>query len=356
MHHLPAGPSLVTRVTGALTRSIRLLGRPVRRRSGRLALGALAGAILTALVLASPGAGTAGTASASLDPSSSSWFTFSSSAGSSSPRPSTTREAQGRSGADGRAGSSSTRVTSRIHVAGPRTDAPDRKPERRGAPADVVVTTPGAPSAAPAEAPPVQTPPVQTPPAQESPVQTPPAQAPPVQAPPVAEAPAAPKPPSAPAVVPVMPAPSPAPRTTAPTAPTPPAASPQTAQPAGASEAEAQVLTLVNAERAAAGCRALVADPALAAVARAHSQDMRDRGFFSHTNPDDLSPFQRAERAGISARAENIARGQEDAAAVMDAWMNSSGHRANILNCGLTRLGVGVAEGSGGPWWTQLFA
>jgi uncharacterized protein YkwD len=332
VHHLPAGPPLVTRVTGALTRWIRLTGRTLRSRSGRLAVGALAGAILTALVLALPVADTAGTSSAPLAPSSSS-VTFSSSAGSSPPLPSWIRELQGRSGADSRAGSSSASVTSRTYAPKPTTDAPNRKPERSGAPADVVVTR-STPTPAPAPTP------------------TP---SPPVKAPPVAEAPAAPKAPPTPAVVPVAPVSSAAPRPTAP-APVPPATSPQPEQPAGDSGAEAQVLTLVNAERAAAGCGALAADPALAAVARSHSQDMRDRGFFSHENPDGLSPFQRAERAGISARAENIARGQEDAAAVMDAWMKSSGHRANILNCGLTRLGVGVAEGSGGPWWTQLFA
>ena len=115
------------------------------------------------------------------------------------------------------------------------------------------------------------------------------------------------------------------------------------------------MLALANAQRAAAGCGPLTADPALANVARAHSADMRDRGFFSHTNPDGLDPFDRAAKAGLSARAENIAYGQPDPAAVMDAWMNSAGHRANILDCSLTRLGVGVAEGSGGPWWTQLF-
>ncbi len=116
------------------------------------------------------------------------------------------------------------------------------------------------------------------------------------------------------------------------------------------------MLDLVNQARAQAGCGAVTADPALAAVARDHSADMRDRGYFSHTTPEGLSPFDRAGAAGISyARAENIAYGQRDAAAVMDAWMNSPGHRANILDCSLSRLGVGVAEGPGGPWWTQLF-
>jgi uncharacterized protein YkwD len=119
---------------------------------------------------------------------------------------------------------------------------------------------------------------------------------------------------------------------------------------------EDQVLALVNVQRAAAGCGTLAADPALAAVARAHSADMRDRSFFDHVDPDGLDPFDRAARAGVVAHAENIAHGQPDPAAVMQAWMHSAGHRANILDCDLTRLGVGVAQGAGGPWWTQLFA
>ncbi|MGY1692233.1 CAP domain-containing protein [Geodermatophilus sp. SYSU D01105] len=136
-----------------------------------------------------------------------------------------------------------------------------------------------------------------------------------------------------------------------------PAAAPRVAAAAPADPtAEGQVLALVNEARADAGCAPLAADGALAAVARAHSADMRDRDYFSHTTPEGLSPFDRAEQAGVDhARAENIAYGQPDAAAVMEDWMNSSGHRANILDCELTTLGVGVAEGPGGPWWTQLF-
>jgi uncharacterized protein YkwD len=122
-----------------------------------------------------------------------------------------------------------------------------------------------------------------------------------------------------------------------------------------ASGPEGQVLQLVNAARATAGCAPVSADPGLAAVARAHSADMRDRDFFSHDNPDGLDPFQRAAAAGLDARAENIAYGQPDAAAVMADWMDSPGHRSNILDCGLGALGVGVATGPGGPWWTQLF-
>ena len=125
---------------------------------------------------------------------------------------------------------------------------------------------------------------------------------------------------------------------------------------AGAALLEARVLELVNTEREAVGCGPLVADDRLAAVARAHSADMRSRAFFDHVDPDGVGPFDRAEAAGLTARAENIARGQQDAAGVMAAWMSSPGHRASILNCTLTSVGIGVVEGSGGPWWTQLFA
>ena len=119
---------------------------------------------------------------------------------------------------------------------------------------------------------------------------------------------------------------------------------------------EAEVLSLVNKERAAAGCGAVTADSRLASLARAHSADMRDRHFFDHTNPSGQDPWARAAAAGVTnMRAENIAMGQKDAAAVMTAWMNSPGHRANILNCSLRTLGVGVATGTGGPWWTQDF-
>ncbi|MGY1602647.1 CAP domain-containing protein [Geodermatophilus sp. SYSU D00815] len=135
-----------------------------------------------------------------------------------------------------------------------------------------------------------------------------------------------------------------------------PASAPAAAAAPADAGAEGQVLALVNRERAAAGCGPVVADEGLASVARAFSADMRDRGFFSHTDPDGLSPFDRGDRAGVTVLAENIAYGQPDAAAVMADWMDSAGHRANILNCSLTRLGVGVAQGPGGPWWTQNFA
>jgi uncharacterized protein YkwD len=122
------------------------------------------------------------------------------------------------------------------------------------------------------------------------------------------------------------------------------------------SAAAAQVLALVNEERAKVGCSAVAANSALTELAQNYSEDMAARGFFDHTDPDGRTPWDRAERAGISnLGGENIARGQADAAAVMDAWMNSPGHRANILNCDFKTLGVGVEFGSGGPWWTQNF-
>ncbi|WP_245158862.1 CAP domain-containing protein [Blastococcus sp. TF02A_35] len=175
---------------------------------------------------------------------------------------------------------------------------------------------------------------------------------------PVPEAPAAVPPPPAEAPAPVE---EPAPEPTAPTtAAAPVAQAPRVAAAAPApapsgSSREAAVIALVNQQRAAAGCGPLVADAGLAAVAAAHSADMRDRGYFDHVDPSGQDPFDRARSAGQAARAENIAMGQRDAAAVMDAWMNSAGHRANILDCDLSRLGVGVADGGNGPWWTQLF-
>ncbi|MER7478295.1 CAP domain-containing protein [Streptomyces sp. NPDC126510] len=124
----------------------------------------------------------------------------------------------------------------------------------------------------------------------------------------------------------------------------------------GESAAAAQVLSLVNEERAKVGCSPVAANSALTGLAQSYSEDMAARGFFDHTDPDGRTPWDRAEKAGISnLGGENIARGQATAAAVMDAWMNSPGHRANILNCDFKTLGVGVEFGSGGPWWTQNF-
>ncbi|MGW6021797.1 CAP domain-containing protein [Streptomyces sp. NPDC055099] len=126
--------------------------------------------------------------------------------------------------------------------------------------------------------------------------------------------------------------------------------------PSAESVAEADVLTLVNQERAKVGCSPVSGDAALAALAGDFSSDMAERDFFDHTDPDGATPWDRAEKAGISdLGGENIARGQANAQSVMDAWMNSPGHRANILNCDYKTLGVGAHFAPGGPWWTQDF-
>ncbi|MEU5719627.1 CAP domain-containing protein [Streptomyces sp. NPDC020403] len=147
------------------------------------------------------------------------------------------------------------------------------------------------------------------------------------------------------------------PASKAPAAPRATPASPSHApsSPAAASAQDA-VLALVNEERSKVGCRPVTASASLTALAQDFSEDMAARGFFDHTDPDGATPWDRAAKAGVTGLGgENIARGQADAQAVMDAWMNSDGHRANILNCDYTTLGVGVHFGSGGPWWTQDF-
>ena len=117
--------------------------------------------------------------------------------------------------------------------------------------------------------------------------------------------------------------------------------------------AAAEFAELVNAHRASVGCSALVWNGSVADVARAHSDDMVERDFFSHTNPDGLSPFDRLSAAGIAftAAAENIAYGYPTAQAVLQGWLDSPGHRANIENCALTEHGVGVTRAH----WTHLF-
>ncbi|WP_367128868.1 CAP domain-containing protein [Saccharothrix sp. HUAS TT1] len=121
--------------------------------------------------------------------------------------------------------------------------------------------------------------------------------------------------------------------------------------------AEDEVVELTNAERVANGCAALAADDRLAAAARAHSADMAAQNYFDHVSKDGRSFVDRVKAAGYpSPGAENIAAGQRTAAAVVKGWMESPGHRANILNCKLKTLGVGMARGgSYGIYWTQNF-
>jgi uncharacterized protein YkwD len=118
------------------------------------------------------------------------------------------------------------------------------------------------------------------------------------------------------------------------------------------------VVALVNTERAKVGCPALTVDTRLVSAASRHSADMAARGYFSHTTPEGVTFSTRISNAGYrwSMAAENIAKGQPTPAAVMQAWMNSAGHRANILNCGYRNLGVGLAYDAGRtPVWTQEF-
>lgn len=131
---------------------------------------------------------------------------------------------------------------------------------------------------------------------------------------------------------------------------------PDTDSPMEASELEARVAELVNEHRQSIGAEPLVWLNDLGDVARAHSQDMADRGFFSHTNPDGDDPFDRMSDAGISYgwAGENIAWGYTSAEAVVQGWLDSPGHRANIENVNYTHHGIGhVAEGN---YWTHLFA
>jgi uncharacterized protein YkwD len=152
----------------------------------------------------------------------------------------------------------------------------------------------------------------------------------------------------------VTPTPTPTPSET-PTATTSPASS--TAVPS-MTEIELQVLEITNAERAKAGCAALRGDDKLALAAREHSTDMGVNEYFAHNSQDGTTPWDRIRAAGYdSPGAENIAAGYATAAEVMDGWMNSPGHKANILNCNLKALGVGYYKGTKGygTYWTQDF-
>jgi uncharacterized YkwD family protein/spore coat assembly protein SafA len=118
---------------------------------------------------------------------------------------------------------------------------------------------------------------------------------------------------------------------------------------------EKEVVRLVNEIRVQRGMRELTYNWELSRVARYKSEDMRDNSYFSHTSPVYGSPFQMMKSFGIKYRTagENIARGQRTPEEVVNAWMNSSGHRANILNPSFTEIGVGYA--ASGNYWTQMF-
>ncbi|MFC4009604.1 CAP domain-containing protein [Nonomuraea purpurea] len=120
---------------------------------------------------------------------------------------------------------------------------------------------------------------------------------------------------------------------------------------------ENEVVKLTNAERAKGGCRPLTHDPKVRAAAFAHSSEMARTGNMDHTSADGRQMQDRLKGVGrVSAMAENIAEGQRSAAEVMGSWMNSPGHRRNIMNCDYTHIGVGAVKSSGGRiFWTQDF-
>ncbi|HHH28618.1 MAG TPA: hypothetical protein ENK57_09770 [Polyangiaceae bacterium] len=132
-----------------------------------------------------------------------------------------------------------------------------------------------------------------------------------------------------------------------PNPPTPPTSGCATAE-------ELEVMNLASGERSTP----LTCDPQMTIAARKHSQDMCDRGYFSHSSQDGRSPFDRMRAEGVTfgTAGENIAQGQRSAASVHSSWMGSSGHRANILNPSFNRIGVGLVECGGRFYWTQNFA
>jgi len=163
--------------------------------------------------------------------------------------------------------------------------------------------------------------------------------------------------PPAPAPLPQPPVQPPAP---SPAVPSPAVPSPAASQPAAArcgTPQESAALVLVNAHRAKLGLSQLRCDPVVLKVARAHSQDMCDRSYFSHTSPEGKQPWDRLRAGGVrfQGAGENIASGYAGAAEVHAGWLASPGHRANIERAGITRAAVGVVDCGGNLIWTQLF-
>lgn len=118
-----------------------------------------------------------------------------------------------------------------------------------------------------------------------------------------------------------------------------------------------QILDLVNEQRVAAGVSELTLSTDVSSVAQVKADDMAQNGYFDHNSPTYGSPFDMLTSFGVSYRTagENIAKGQQTAEAVMNAWMNSSGHKENILNSSYKQLGVGYSANNGSPVWVQMF-
>lgn len=123
------------------------------------------------------------------------------------------------------------------------------------------------------------------------------------------------------------------------------------------SSEEAEVVRLVNIERSKLGLPAFKISNELSNVARLKSQDMAMKNYFSHTSPTYGSPFEMMKQFGISYKmaGENIAKGYFSAQSVVNGWMNSSGHRENILNPGFQTIGVGAYTLNNTIYWTQMF-
>ena len=164
----------------------------------------------------------------------------------------------------------------------------------------------------------------------------------------------APDEPSQPAEQPSEPS-QPAEQPTEPSQPAEPSQPSESPSAVAANAYEREVIRLVNAERAKYGLGALQEDAALTRTARMKSQDMHDNRYFDHNSPTYGTPFQLMKSQGVSYRTagENIAMGYATPEAVVSAWMNSPGHRANILNASYTKIGVGYV--ASGNYWTQHF-
>lgn len=139
-----------------------------------------------------------------------------------------------------------------------------------------------------------------------------------------------------------------------------------TAEPADAAtvsktDLEAQVVALTNEYRASVGCRPVTAENRLSTLARAHSDDMASQDYFDHVSPAGLDPFDRIDRSGYgySTASENLAAGLWRPEEVVQQWIDSPPHRANLENCQFTEIGVGVAGNAASTYryyWTQVFA
>ncbi|MFK0291245.1 sigma-70 family RNA polymerase sigma factor [Streptomyces sp. NPDC090442] len=167
---------------------------------------------------------------------------------------------------------------------------------------------------------------------------------------------------STPTPTPPTPTPTPTPsRTTTPTPIPTPTLTPTATRPSPAPtppDLEEHVTALVNRQRAQAGCGPLRIDPRLHNAAQRHSADMATRNYYEHVSPDGVGPDARITAAGYewSRWGENLDRGPASPAAVVDDWMGDTPHRDNLLDCKFTAVGIGIAHGPQGPWWTQDLA